>query len=341
MRFSAPALFVSILAMGQGSTPFARLESLSNYVKTLAPMIAPATEQISGSREAFMESAMRFALNEGDEVEVFIQSLTSVRDGHLSANDINGAVWEVVSALYNNLPQVTSTTTTTPPPPTIAPTTPSPADNFETGKRSLEQGPLPPLKMDRNEVKKFHYSPTPEGELLRDRLRKYFDSPSVMTQTQTDGQRYLSYSHLKQAEKGLFDKLLRNLNLIESLGSQMIPVYFARVYTLLTTGFVELRADEVDYLQRIAARQDAYFARPASPAAIKNHLSRYFKDGSEISRPYGTFVAMEMDLYNKAVRGDKWPSIQHFLDFLEVMGGTERKIPPLFQRVYQYLQQHI
>lgn len=327
MRFTAAVFFASLLAIGQGSTPSARLQYLSKSIKALAPMITSSTEATPGSRESLIESATRFAFDESSEVETFIQALRSVRDGHLSVAEVDGAMWEVVTTLYNRpVEEVTTTTTTSTPPPSLE-------VEPVAGKRSVFTFDSPSSR-----VKRFRFSPSHEGERFKERLRAYFEATPASTQV-TEGHRYLNYSHLKMAEKGQFDKLTKNLDLIESLGCRHMHIYFEKAYALLTTGSVELTAEEEATYVRIASRTEAHFARTATPESIKEHLAWVFRDQGEIHRPFGPFVGLEADLYKKATRDFKWQSLQYFLDYLEVLGVGDAKIRTLFHRVYQHLQQ--
>ena len=311
------------LLVGLGSTTTGRLRDLFDSVKEFAKESGSAPSEEATSR--IIESAVRFANNNGNDLDNFLNVLKTVCHNDIGKCDLDRISWGAVKQLWN-AESLSQRETDVKEVRVVAE-----KDSVEsvTGKRSLE---------DESNSEMSKKQRTDKREEILSILEKLRAFHPYFEPRRNFGVGLINYFHYKLVEREDWDKLEYNLKLFGGISSDSpLPVSFLfdDAYEKLTNPAFTLPKNDLD---KALSKLEGFLRRPTSRSYILSKLQSICVGRTvKYAPPVGTVAEMEEILLRMARDGDMDGLNYAFAMYYEAAYSPVR-MRTLFQRAYDYLK---
>ena len=347
MRF----IYWSLASLGICATPPERLRDLFNSVKEFAK--ETGRESTKQDADTIIESAIRFAKNEGGQLDSFMDVLRTVCTNNISKCQLDQLAWDAVGQLYtakssepsaNKLNMVKSEKSETlsltnkadieQPAPAVSPM----IDSFgkSTKKRSVSdesEQESSRSNRQRSEAREKVLSILGCLELL---------SKDGMPTLINKGIEFLNYLHYRMVALGDYDKLLDQLEMFGATHPspmQVINLFDDALKRMRDPSYIVPKAFE-DRMENERKDRDAFNRKPAELTRIMNKLQYICRDrGPAFRTPYGAVAEMADRLVQMAKNGDLH-RVQYAISMYEFAGFSFGLKRALVQSTFDYLSRH-
>ena len=329
MRF----IYWGLVGLVTSATPPQRLRHLFDLVKGFAR--ESSTVASVDNSNTIIESAVRFAHNEGRELEHFIQVMRTVCKNDISKCDLDKISWDALARLFEekSVPQPATVAAA----PVVEPTPISDSAEYlpiekSSRKRSIEDE-ADAVGSDRREevlsILKFHKSL--RNEALPVQSGKGID--------------FLNYMHYRMVVHGEFDQLLYHLELLGATNRkqpQQILQYFEDAYTKLIDPFFRFSQSFEERMESEYKMFEDFHKSFSSNLAQSIKKLRYicFHRAPEYKEPHGATQEMSDRLLQMAKDGD-WKGLRYAMNIYEYANYTLVRKRTILQRTLDYLEEQL
>ena len=342
MRF----IYWTFVAVGMSSTPPQRLRELFETVKDFAKDNGKTVS--AENTNAITASAVRFANNEGRELDTFLQVLRTVCKNDISKCDLDKLAWDSLSRLFEEGSSASVKSEAEPlskklsvkPVDPIAPAVqPAPISD------SIEYLPIKSQKRsgesDSDSTRPVR-SRSESREKVISILERQKDLRVISSRdNMNSGAQFLNYIHYRMVLHGEYDQLLYHLELLGG-AHETFPLH---VFYVFEDAYKKLTDESFSISESFETRMEDQYQKE-----LKYHKFPVRKDfvisklhhicvvrAAEYREPFATMLEMETRLLDMAKRGDL-QALRYAINIYEYAGWSYVKKRTLFQRVFDYLR---
>ena len=341
----------SLVTLGICATPPQRLRDLFDSVKEFAK--ETGRESTKQDADTIVESAIRFAKNEGRQLDSFMEVLRTVCMNDISKCELEKLTWDAVGKLY-------AAKSSEPSANKLAVVQTGKSEELSLAAEVLIEQPAPVVtpivdSFDKS-PKKRSMSEKSERETsrsnrqrseMRDKVLSILErlesasknDPPIST---NPGNQYLDYIHYRMVVLGDYDKLLYQLELFGATHpSPMHVMYiFDDALKRLKDPSYSIPPASEAHMENERNKHDEFFKKPAELTRIMNKLRYICRDrGPAFRTPYGAVAEMADRIVQMAKNGDL-DRVQYTISMYEFAGFSFMLKRGLLQSTLHYLSRH-
>ena len=324
MRF----LYFAVLGLGLCSTAPQRLHNLFESVKEFARESGPTTSTQKDNK--IIESAIRFARNEGRPLEHFVDILRTVSDNGISKCELDHIAWKAVALLYDaqSSEKGTGSVTVDKQPNVAAPVVVQPTPISDSESVPDRQGKRGAVLEGKDRVLS-----------ILEHLRSLHLIGDLEKTCNREGIEYLNYIHYKMVLDGEYEKLLLNLKLLGGIHDEApmrIFYLFEDAYRKLTDPSYSIPESTEQKLVSEINRVKYFFSFKPDRARIMQKLEYICSKAAHDNSPFGVLQDVEDHILGMAKEGDL-EGLRYIINLYGEAGFSLPRKRTLLKRAYRHM----